>query len=248
MGATRCCLSAVCRMASALVIVAIVHFDSAALASDGPEHDGSCIDDAMIVFDASGSMSGNQSPGIATSPPRIDEVRSALAKILPSATRFRRVGLVTYGPGLNEQCNVELNFPPVRNATSRIMDTVNEMVPAGNTPLTAAVREAAEALDFRRKPGVIVVVTDGEETCGGTPCQLAQDLQAAARGLTIHVIASRYHSFSWRGANRAAKLGCLAEESGGLYIKANSEEELIEALRETLDCPRLSTSLTNPIR
>ncbi|ODR97701.1 hypothetical protein AUC69_11415 [Methyloceanibacter superfactus] len=53
---------------------------------------GPCTDDAMIVFDASGSMSGNQTLGIPNSRPRIDEVRSALAQVLPSATKFRRVG------------------------------------------------------------------------------------------------------------------------------------------------------------
>jgi Ca-activated chloride channel family protein len=34
-----------------------------------------CRDDAMIVFDASGSMSGNQTLGIPNSQARIDEVR-----------------------------------------------------------------------------------------------------------------------------------------------------------------------------
>ena len=33
---------------------------------------------------------------------------------------------------------------------------------------------------------------------------------------------------------------CLAEENNGLYIKANSEEELAEALEKTLDCPMVS--------
>src|SRR4249920_1888307 len=57
-----------------------------------------CTEDAMIVFDASGSMSGNQTLGIPNSRARIDEVRSALAQVLPTATKNRRVGLVTYGP------------------------------------------------------------------------------------------------------------------------------------------------------
>jgi hypothetical protein len=35
-------------------------------------------------------------------------------------------------------------------------------------------------LDFRNKPGVIVVVTDGEETCGRSPCDLAKQLHDAA--------------------------------------------------------------------
>ena len=46
-----------------------------------------CTEDAMIVFDASGSMSGNQTLGIPNSRARIDEVRSALAQVLPTATK-----------------------------------------------------------------------------------------------------------------------------------------------------------------
>jgi len=41
-----------------------------------------CSEDAMIVFDASGSMAGNVSQGIATIKPRIDEARHALAAVL----------------------------------------------------------------------------------------------------------------------------------------------------------------------
>jgi hypothetical protein len=40
---------------------------------------------------------------------------------------------------------------------------------------------------------------------------------------------------------------CLAESNHGLYIKANSEAELIEALEKTLDCPMISQApLTLP--
>ncbi|MGC2340551.1 MAG: vWA domain-containing protein, partial [Methyloceanibacter sp.] len=121
-----------------------------------------CTEDAMIVFDASGSMSGNQTLGIPNSRARIDEARSALAQVLPNATKFRRVGLVTYGPGPYNQCNVKLNLKPTANATFPVMSAVNAVVQAGKTPLTQGIEEAAEALDFRSKPGVIIVLTDGE--------------------------------------------------------------------------------------
>ena len=209
---------------------------------------GPCTDDAMIVFDASGSMSGNQTLGIPNSKPRIDEVRAALAQVLPSATRFRRVGLVTYGPGPYNQCNVQLELKPERNAAKTIMRAVNSIIPAGKTPLTSGVEEAAEALDFRNKPGVVVVVTDGEETCGRSPCELAKQLRAAADQLTIHVIAFRYSGYSWTGGNSVMDLRCVADENNGLYIKANSEGELIEALEKTLDCPMVSELPSNPIR
>ena len=71
-----------------------------------------CTEDAVIVFDASGSMSGNQTLGIPNSRARIDEARAALATVVPNATKFRKVGLVTYGPGPYNQCNVKLEFKP----------------------------------------------------------------------------------------------------------------------------------------
>ena len=139
----------------------------------------------MLVFDASGSMAGNVGQGIGTTIPRIDEVRRALGKALPSATKFRRVGLITYGPGPYQQCNVKLDLKPTPNAAELIMRAVNALTPAGRTPLTSAVAQAAEVLDFRHKRGLIVVVTDGEETCGGSPCDLGKELHAAAEQLTI---------------------------------------------------------------
>ena len=65
-----------------------------------------CNQDAMLVFDASGSMSGDgwgYGSGSANTVPRILKVRAALAKVLPDITRYRRVGLITFGPN---QCNV----------------------------------------------------------------------------------------------------------------------------------------------
>jgi Ca-activated chloride channel family protein len=206
-----------------------------------------CNEDAMLVFDASGSMSGNQVLGIPNSRPRIDEARSALAKVLPSATKFRRVGLITYGPGEYNQCNIEVNMKPLPNAAKPIMRVVNALVPAGKTPLTAAVEQAAEVLDYRNKPGVIVVITDGEETCGGQPCDLGKKLHDTAQQLTVHVIAFRYEGYSWSGTS-VLDLMCLADQNHGLYIKANSEEDLVGALEKTLDCPMISQAQLKPLR
>jgi len=209
---------------------------------------GPCTDDAMIVFDASGSMSGNQTLGIPNSKPRIDEVRYALAQVLPSATKFRRVGLVTYGPGPYNQCNVSLDLKPTANAAKQIMRAVNRIVPAGKTPLTSGIEQAAEALDYRNKPGVIVVVTDGEETCGRSPCDVSKKLHDNAAQLTVHVIGFRYSGYSWTGQNSIMDLMCIADQNNGLYIKANNEDDLIDALEKTLDCPMVSQAPLNPIR
>ena len=197
----------------------------------------------MLVFDASGSMSGNgwgygsENP---TAVSRIDKVRLALGKILPRITRLRRVGLITYGPGPYQQCNVELDLRPAANAAGPILDAVNALTPAGQTPLSEAVAQAAEVLDYCAKPGVIVVLTDGEETCGGKPCELGKELHANALQLTVHVIGLRVKGYTWTGEQSLLDTKCLAEQTGGLYITVDTEEELIDALEKTLGCPMLT--------
>jgi len=202
-----------------------------------------CTEDAMLVFDASGSMAGNgwgygsENPSAIS---RMDKVRLALAKILPRVTRMRRVGLITYGPGHYQQCNVELDLKPTANAARRILDVVNGLIPAGQTPLTEAVVQAAEVLDYRTKPGLIVVLTDGEETCGGRPCNVGKQLHSDAFELTIHVIGLRVKGLTWTGEQAVVEVQCLAEENGGLYVAVDTEQELIDAPEKTLGCPMLT--------
>jgi Ca-activated chloride channel homolog len=205
-----------------------------------------CTEDAMIVFDASGSMAGNTVQGLFSDITRIDEVRKALAEVLPNAAKFRKIGLITYGPGPYAQCNVALDFRPMPNATEPIMSVVNAINPAGKTPLVKAVELAADVLDYKSSKGVVVLLTDGEETCGGAPCDLGKMLKANGR-LTVHVVGYQLRGFSWTGAQSILDVKCLAEETGGLYITANNRQELIEAFQKTLGCPMMS-ALPAPLR
>ena len=105
-------------------------------------------------------------------------MRKALAQVLPNAAHLRRIRSITYGPGPLTQCNVALKLRPQPNAAEPIMEIVESLNPAGKTPLVQAVEKAAEVLDFRTKPGTVIVLTDGEETCGGAPCHLGKMLAA----------------------------------------------------------------------
>jgi len=224
---------------SAVAVTALLLAVPAAARAADPEKTP-CTEDAMIVFDASGSMAGNVNSGIATTIPRIDEVRKALGQVLPTVTHNRRVGLITYGPGPYEQCNVALNLRPEPDAAKRIMRDVNELNPAGKTPLTEAVEQAAEVLDYREKPGVVVLLTDGEETCGGEPCQIGKKLHKDAFDLTVHVISFRFKNIYWAGQQTVLETKCLAESNGGLYLSVNSEQDLVKAFEKTLGCPMMS--------
>jgi len=215
-----------------------------ALGSGAPQaRIGDCSVDAMLVFDGSTSMA---EISFETGPnTRIKEARQAIRQAMPDIAPYRRVGLMVYGPGPNGACaNVDLRFGPIADSAGPVIDGVDALRPDGLTPLTDAVQRAAEALDFRNSAGVVVLVTDGNETCGGRPCELAQTLRATARDLTVHVIGFRAEVdfFAWNNPeqdpqNATTVARCLADETGGLFVRTETVTELVAALQRTLGCP-----------
>ena len=71
-----------------------------------------CTEDAMIVFDGSGSMAETGFNNIGG--PRIIEARTAMRKVIPQVAQVRRLGLMTYGPGAEENAcrNIALALEP----------------------------------------------------------------------------------------------------------------------------------------
>ena len=194
-----------------------------------------CTEDAMIVFDASGSMAGNTVQGLFSDVTRIDEVRKALAQVLPSATKFRKVGLITYGPGPYAHCNVELDFAPMPNAAERIMSVVNAINPAGKTPLVEAVKRAAEVLAYHGAHRL----ADRRRGDMRRRALRARPIDQSHRAgqLTVHVIGFQLRGFSWTGAQSILDVKCLAEETGGLYITAENRRGSGEGVREDARLP-----------
>ncbi|MEM9585348.1 MAG: VWA domain-containing protein [Pseudomonadota bacterium] len=202
-----------------------------------------CTSDAMIVFDGSTSMAAID---MQITTPRIDDARAALRRALPQVERFRDIGLVTYGTGALDGCsNITVRLAPQPQAAAPILREIEAMNPDGMTPLTAAVDQAAQALRYRINPATIVLVTDGNETCGGTPCITARSLMAEAKDLTIHVIAFkfRFDVFGWNNPEQSASgtdatvAKCLSDATGGLYTSTETVEQLVTALNQTLGCP-----------
>lgn len=202
-----------------------------------------CAADAMLVFDGSASMA--EVGFDPTAPTRIDDARDAMRRAMPQIAPIRRVGLLVYGPGPEGSCDgINLHFAPVPDAAGPVVAAIDAVDPNGLTPLTASVRAAAEVLDYRNRPGIVVLVTDGNETCGGRPCATGKELAIAARDLTIHVIGFRVVAdpFAWDSpeagvfSDGASVAKCLSDGTGGRYVSTDTVDELAEALRETLGC------------
>ena len=209
-----------------LALIASAHTVDAQDKSNDPQ---SCANDAMIVFDASGSMSTTDR---SLKVPRIDGAKRAMNRVIPDVAHLRRLGLIVYGEGEYNDCNtIELRLKPMPEAAATLLGEVANIDPRGRTPLTESVKQAADVLDFRNRPGTIVLLTDGEETCGGDPCKLAAQLKKQAKDLTIHVIGYRHETEGYFTSR------CMADVTGGQYLRATNEAELVEALRKTLGCP-----------
>ncbi len=195
-----------------------------------------CQENAMLVFDSSGSM-GSIKEGL----PKIDVAREAATDILPDVTRFRATGLITYGGEFGPVCNnVNLKIPPMRHSGELILAELGLMRPNGQTPLSDAVMLAAQSLKSLQHPGIIVLVTDGLENCGYNACALGRKLRTENPGIRVHVIGFHLH------ARSESQISCLSQQTGGTYTSTNSLETLREALRKTLSCPRIS-SLKEPL-
>ena len=189
-----------------------------------------CQENAMVVFDASGSMSvmheGER---------KIDTARNAAADILPEITSRRATGLVTYGGMPGPTCSgVSLKIPPVRDSGGMILGELELLQPSGQTPLSEAVWLAAQTLRGYQKPGVIVLVTDGLENCGYNACALGQKIRTLSPKIRVHVIGFHLKSIA------EGQVACLAKATEGTYTATNSLESLRRALKKTLGCPRIS--------
>jgi Ca-activated chloride channel homolog len=218
------------------VCIAVALLTSTTTASRADELN--CADDAMIVFDASGSMMRLTDVGS----PRIDLAREAAHQVMPAAARNRNLGLMIYGPGGADQCiNYSVAVPVQANAADAILNEIDAITTEGETPLSAAVEAAADALDYKNRPAVIVVLTDGDENCGREPCEIARTLIANAYKLTIHIIGFKL------GSRPRFQAACFAEETNGLFIPTNSMEELTEALQKTLVCPQITSASPSPL-
>lgn len=213
-----------------LVLAAAIATAASAAHSDEPPP-ATCTDDAMIVFDASGSMQRLAYSGET----RLSLAQAAAREVVPEAAGVRRMGLVVYGPGGQGACsNIETRILPRSDAALAILAEIEALATAGETPLTAAVDEAARALP--RGQGTIVVITDGDENCGGEPCEAGRRYAALDGMLEIHVIGFRV------GTVPRFRAACLAEETGGIFTMTDTLDELKAALRRVLTCPQIAVA------
>ncbi len=184
----------------------------------------SAADRAIIVLDASGSMWG-QIDGT----PKLEIARETLRTVLQTVPADMELGLIAYGHREKGSCeDIELIVPPASGSASAITAAADSMKFLGKTPLTAAVKQAAEALKYTEEKSTVILITDGIETCEADPCALGKELEQGGIDFTTHVVGFGL------SAEEGREVACLAENTGGKYIQASDAAALKDALAEAV--------------
>jgi Mg-chelatase subunit ChlD len=178
----------------------------------------------LIVLDLSGSM--NLPLGKST---RIATARQVLRDVLTRIPDDFNVGLRLYGHRFGsrqkETCtDSELVVPVRRLDRDLISKTVERLRPRGETPLVFSALQAATDLKAAGG-GSVVLITDGEDSCGG-------DFAAATDALKQSGLDFRLSIVGFTLANQKARheLGAMATATGGSYYSADDGGALTRAL------------------
>lgn len=174
----------------------------------------------MIVFDGSGSMWA-QIEGKT----RIEIARETLTEVMATLPDDLEVGLIAYGHREKGNCaDIETIISPARGTGQSISQAVGRITPRGKTPLSEAVKQAAEALKYTESKATVILITDGIETCNMDPCALGNELARLGVDFTTHVV-----GFAM-SREEGQQVACLAENTGGRYFLASNAGELSTAL------------------
>jgi hypothetical protein len=192
-----------------------------------------------LILDGSGSM-GEDLPG--TGKTKLAVAKEVMADLIPQIPAELNSTLWIYAHRYppepkSESCkDIEEVFPLGPVDAQAYVDMIQGIQANGWTPIADSIIAAAGSLptgDFNS----IILVSDGEETCGGDPCAVAEALKDSDVELTVHVV-----GYGVDDATRQ-QLECIARVSGGSYHDATDAEGLLRALEEALEAAIVETVL-----
>ena len=177
----------------------------------------------LFIMDSSGSMAGkvDDSTKMATA-------KQVLKSLLADLPKDTNVGLMAYGHRNEGDCkDVEVLTPINPNDPTKLAASIDSLQPKGKTPLTYSLGQTLPLfVPLKGENNIVVLVSDGEETCDGDPCAAAKKLAAAGVNLKIHVVGFDV------SATERKQLECIAEKGKGKYFNAENAKGLEKALAE----------------
>lgn len=180
----------------------------------------------ILVLDGSGSMKEPAGDGRT----RMEAAKEGLEGVIEKLPEDSRAGLRVYGSTISDgagSCEDSELLAPVEEIDKAALQAgVDELKPLGNTPIAYSLEKAYEDLPSEG-PRSIVLVSDGEENCGGDPCKVAADLKKKGADFYVDVVGLQVDVASRN------QLTCIASKGGGTYYDVQDIDQLDSALTRT---------------
>jgi hypothetical protein len=195
----------------------------------------------LLILDASGSMNAKLPNGET----RIEVARRAVKGVASLIPAQAQLSLRLYGAqsaASQKNCqdtNLAVPFGPASASGGAIATTVDGAKAQGYTPIAYSLGQAANDFPADAKERVIVLVSDGKETCQGDPAVAAKAL--AGKGITVHTV-----GFIVDTAARG-QLQAIARATGGSYFDAPVGPELPDTLKSALNACKKTVVTLPPI-
>jgi Ca-activated chloride channel homolog len=183
-----------------------------------------------LVLDSSGSMRATDIDGRS----RMSVAQQSFGEVVDALPAETQLGIRVLGsrvPVANNQalgCRDTQQITPVgpvdKTAAKAAIAT---MRPTGWTPIGLALRAASRDLGSGETTRRIVLITDGEDTCGApNPCDVARELAAQGTHLVVDTLGLTLDDKVRR------QLTCIADATGGTYSSVQHQTQLTSRLNQ----------------
>jgi Ca-activated chloride channel family protein len=198
--------------------------------ADSSADEGETKSNILIILDASGSMAEKMGGDV-----KMEVAKQVVGDLVTNLPSTLNVGLMIYGsrPKQKRDCtDIALVQPVGAPNSAAVSAALRDVRPLGMTPIGGSLEQAAVALQGLRGPSTIVLVTDGDESCGADPCAVAREVhRRTGIDVKIHVVGLALETADQQ------RLTCVAKDGGGKYYSANTTAELRSALTEVVKPP-----------
>ena len=183
-----------------------------------------------VILDASGSMLKRQGEKR-----RIEIAKETLLDLIgdtiPAGTSF---ALRVFGHKEADSCRTDLEIPlgPLQPGTVKSKISAINAMNLAKTPIAASLAKVGSDLSGVTGERVVILLTDGEETCDGDPALAIRVLRSEGSDVRVNII-----GYSIDDAALRETFQSWAAIGGGQYLDAPGAEELARAMRRAFELP-----------
>ncbi len=179
-----------------------------------------------FILDVSGSMAILGKDGKSRFEAAIDSLGSLLTGI---DSRGEQAGVLLFSHRTGRCDDIEARVDITPKPRAGILRAISGLRPRGATPLSGSLDAAKEALARSRLPlKNVILLSDGFESCKGSPEDSARALREGDPAVRVHVVGIGAEK------NLADKLRRIAMAGGGTYHGGNSAAQLMRALEDAM--------------